>query len=156
MKTCSLMLRSKYNFWQLFRSWKTVAFEPRPSLLCVNQSELLQMLITWLSRKFPLHFGHSWTHFCSRLCLFHCSHQNLILQVTSHHTGANLVCSFSTNIFFFSLFRQPLFCSFFFFFSFLTLCVRENNSSPKEVHMRIPGACDYVTLHVTRDFTDVI
>ena len=42
------------------------------------------------------------------------------------------------------------------FFSFLTLCIWQNNDSPKDVHMLIPGACEYVTLLVTWDFIDVI
>ena len=76
----------------------------------------------------------------------------------SHHIGVNLVCfpvclweRFSTNLFsFVSVFSLPL------FFFFLTLYVWQNNYSLKDVHMLIPGACEYVTLLVTWDFIAVI
>lgn len=35
---------------------------------------------------------------------------------------------------------------------------KQNNAhpTPKDVHVLMPGTCDYVTLHSKRDFVDVI
>lgn len=54
----------------------------------------------------------------------------------------------------FSLLCQYFLCHF--FLSFLTLYVWQNNYFLKDVHMLIPGACEYVTLLVTWDFVAVI
>ena len=56
----------------------------------------------------------------------------------------------------FLLFSFPSTFSLQLFFPFITLCVRQNHGSPKEIHMLIPGVCEYAALHVTRDFTDMI
>lgn len=35
-------------------------------------------------------------------------------------------------------------------------CSRQNNGPPKDVHILIPGPCEYIALNSKRDFTNVI